>query len=199
MVTTKTYGLAKLLIGIPLVRIIWLFALAGCYYGGADSQRHRELSFREPFEAEKQTPAQLAQRIASIAPWSSYVAYSQADWDKILDVANELNQSNSDSVRAALSIFSGQAAQVDATHYLEISKAFILIRVMFRLPESEIRGNWARGGGWIADQSSKGPGWPVVWRRGRPKLASPFLAYDGIAYDPVSDYEQIRKTYRKRI
>jgi hypothetical protein len=77
---------------------------------------------------------------------------------------------------------------------LEVSKAFILLRVMFKFPEKKV----PRIGGWIAPKEEETWGWPVAWRNGQPKLLSPCLGYEGIPYDPVMDYDEVRSKFEKR-
>lgn len=143
------------------------------------------------------TPMELAQRISSIAPWSSSRDYLPADWDRILQTANALNGASVGDVQRALDIFAESASNVRAPDYLEISKAFILLRVMFFFPAKENAGNLTRGG-WIANGSKRSSGWPVVWTNGLPKLASQYLHYEGIPYSPARDYDELSKRYKKR-
>src|SRR5712671_2703098 len=110
-------------------------------------------------KATRKLPVELAQSISSIPPWSSEVDYSPGEWDRILEVADELNEAETDDTRRALDMFTESAAHDYGTNYLEISKAFILLRVMFRFPERE-RHATSLHGGWIADESALSPGWP---------------------------------------
>jgi hypothetical protein len=140
------------------------------------------------------TPEELARSISSIAPWSSAAPYSGSDWEHILDVAKELNEADANDVRRAFEVFAAGAAQRDRPTFLEVSKAFILLRVMFKFPNKEV----PHIGGWIAPQDTVAWGWPVVWRNGRPKLLSPFLGYEGIPYEPTVEYDEVAREFSRR-
>lgn len=178
--------------------LLWLVAngitlalLASCCPATNHASQRQPL--RHQAEGSRKTPVELARTISSLAPWSSVSPYSASDWAHIVDAAIELNAANAYDARRAFEIFTARAAQHDAPAFLEVSKAFILLRVMFRFPEKDV----PHTGGWIAPKDVVSWGWPVAWRNGRPKLLSPFLGYEGIRYDPTAEYDDLGSGFEK--
>jgi hypothetical protein len=148
------------------------------------------------------TPQQLAQLIASVKPWSSTGRYNESDWEHIVQVAAIFQSTDHNLAAEGFEIFNLQNTNNFHNDYLEGSKAFLLLRVMFDLPE---HGKGRPGGpGWLTerrDLNSDGTvnfAWPVVWREGQPSLASEYIGYEGFSYSPKSDYLVLSSHFKKR-
>ena len=72
----------------------------------------------------------------SLPPWSHDESFSEDDWTKYLEAAKLVQQSDPEVVTAALERFTKEAAGEEFKGYEGESKAFLLIRVVFDLPEA---------------------------------------------------------------
>jgi hypothetical protein len=149
-----------------------------------------------------QTGKEFAQLISTLHPWSSTAAYKGSDWERIVEVAAAFQRALPTVAAEGFEIFSLQNTNNFQNDYLEDSKAFLLLRVMFDLPE---HGKGRPGGpGWLTerrDLNTDGTvnlAWPVVWNKGQPFLASDFLGYEGFAYSAKADYLFLSSHYSKR-
>jgi hypothetical protein len=148
------------------------------------------------------TPHELAELISSVRPWSSSEPYKQNDWEKIVEVAAIFQEAAPSMAAEGFEIFSVQNTNNFHGDFLEDSKAFLLLRVMFDLPEhAKARSG---GPGWLTgrrDLNSDGTinlAWPVVWNKGQPSLASEYLGYEGLSYGAKSDYLFLNSHFSKR-
>jgi hypothetical protein len=148
------------------------------------------------------TPHELAQLISSIRPWSASGAYSDSDWERLVQVAVTFQQALPAVATEGFKIFSLQNTNNFHNDYLEDSKAFLLLRMMFDLPEHATARSggpgWLTSRGEVNSDGTVNLAWPVVWNNGQPSLASGYLGYEGFSYDPKSDYLFFNSRFAKR-
>jgi hypothetical protein len=139
------------------------------------------------------TATELAELITSLSPWSSERTYNRKDWNKMIEVAAVFQASESNLVVQAFDQFSNQNTNNFHIDYLEDSKAYLLLQVIFDLPE-HAKGYPSRGGGWLSQRRDVNPDgtinldWPLSWNGEKPSLISEYLGYEGFNYSPSKDY-----------
>ncbi len=150
------------------------------------------------------TTDQLAQLISSLPGWSSESKYNSNDWKRMTEVAFIFQSAETQKVAEAFQLFTVRNTNDFHGDYLESSKPFILLRVMFDLPEhAKVRPG---GPGWLTlrrdlnRDGSVNVGWPIIWsgQGGKPSLASEYLGYEGSPYDPKADYIFLSGHFKKR-
>jgi hypothetical protein len=149
------------------------------------------------------TATELAQLVTDLSPWTTPQNYHKRDWDKMLEVAAVFQSADSNLAVQAFDQFSAQNANDFHDDYLESSKAYLLLLVVFDLPE-HAKGYPSRGAGWLAqrrDVNSDGTvnlDWPIKWNGGKPFLTSEYIGYEGIPYSPGQDYRFLASQFKMR-
>lgn len=177
---------------IKIVVGLVLFCFVGDgFAGGADSRpdNHR-------------TAEELSLLIHNLPPWDSNTMQVK-EWQKFIDVAQALQAYDDSVVEQALGLLASKASKRGGFEIDELSKAYLLMRVIFLLPEhwdgkNRISPGWFSGG---SDKNSDGTinlSWPITWRTGKPQLVTAFQAYNGVSYNPRQEYELFVKRFPKR-
>ncbi len=139
------------------------------------------------------TATELARLITALPPWTNPQNYKKKDWDKMLEVAAVVQSADSNLIVQTFDQFSAQNTNNFHDDYLEDSKVYLLLLVMFDLPE-HAKGYPSRGAGWLSarrDVNSDGTvnlDWPIKWNEGKPSLTSGYIGYEGFGYNPSKDY-----------
>ena len=84
-------------------------------------------------------------------------------------------------------------------------KLYLLIRVIFDLPENASKNDSFKTGGWITmhtDINNDGTfnlAWPIKWKDGSPVLVSGYQGIESLGrYDASIEYHYLRSKYRMR-
>jgi hypothetical protein len=143
--------------------------------------------------------------LRSLPPWRTVADFGEADWDAYIRAARLFQQADPETVNAALDAFAAESRQLDARYpgYELESKPFLLMRVVFALPETvpaEQRFSYKGWSNW-PDPDERGeinPGWPVAWREGRPHLIASYEGSAGQPYPAALEYRFLRATFPYR-
>lgn len=176
----------------------------GCYDSGKILASRSSLSSDVDLSKGNWSVDEIVQIVDSVRPWSSEATYGPADWDRIIKIARIFQNLHEETITNALDRFSFQIKKNFQGDYLEDSKPFLLLRVMFELPENAPRSE-RTGGGWVtfnSDINSDGSvnqNWPISWKNGKPSMVSRYLGYQGIPYNPKLDYLKLNGRFKKRM
>jgi hypothetical protein len=156
---------------------------------------------------QKLTPDQIERALIGVDPWPSFysgVPWSSASWDNLLRAAKMIQTCDRQSVMEALTDFQRQqhgANMVDG-------KLFVLMRILFQLPEHAPLDKRFAFGGWITHRDPAvsdlhGDGtvnlaWPIMWTNGRPRLVSGFQGLQGQPYDAAREFRYLIDQYPMR-
>ena len=183
---------------IALASVLYI-ALIGC----SESVQSPSNSPKFDFEMKKWKVEELSQFITSVRPWSREFQYNNTYWDKIIEVAKIFHGVDTNEVVRAFALFDAQNTNDFRGDYLESSKAFLLLRLIFELPE-HARDERPGGPGWLTEGRDLNPdgtvnlGWPLTWKGGNPLLASQCLGYEGFSYSAKSDYLFLNSRFKQR-
>ena len=130
--------------------------------------------------------------LAAVPPWVDPTGNTEYDTKRLFLIANECIRASPSEMRLALRMFSARFKD-DPLRY-DPSKAFLLVRTLFYLPEQaavnqRITAGWRGEKGDLNADGTINLGWPIHWRFGRPRLDDRFEGYNGEPYDPVADYD----------
>lgn len=145
---------------------------------------------------------ELKARIAALPPWREG-DLSQEEWNEYLTVARHLQESDPDTVESVLAEFIELAAKEEFRGYESESKAFLLMRVIFDLPEAAPEAERKSFKGWVNWPAADSRGevsvaWPLSWKSGRPRLVSAYEGSEGVRYAATSEYRHFRARYPYR-
>lgn len=161
------------------------------------------------------TEERLERIVAPIKNWpeSGPEGYSPEDWNHLISAAQEVQKYNPNSVEKALHSYQlkgcpyGKFQNISSQQQLENdTKLFLLMRVIFRIPESVPKDKFVGFGGWVPSASlvnsdgTMNPSWPVKWDEGHPILIAPYLGLQGIEarYDAAAEFDYCLTNYPMR-
>jgi hypothetical protein len=154
------------------------------------------------------SPHALARLIGILDPWTDD-EFSESSCEKALAVAGLFQELDPALVTEALreyerAIF--EKTRIAGSVTCEASKAYILMRVIFELPEEPVDGASVFLGGWLGWSSDRPPrlvhadnaAWPLTWSGGRPSYVAGRAAYEGPPYSPAREYTSMMARYAYR-
>jgi hypothetical protein len=175
----------------------------GCHDSKTASQKNLPSQSNDELSKTNWTVDELVQFIDSVGPWSSESTYAASDWSKMIRVAKIFQKTDSAKITQAFDKFSADTGRNFHANYLEESKPFLLLHVIFDLPQhADIKGRFVWG--WVSlnkDSNSDGTvnlSWPIEWKEGKPKLISRYMGYEGFSYNPSQDYLYLLKHFKMR-
>ena len=195
-----------------LIICIFCFCAVGC--NKAPGPTAQALS-----SSSTNTQEQLVRYIRSSEPWTCYDPLP-SDWMRTISAAKEFQRQNDRTVEAAFHTYFLQCGN----SVEDISKSFILLRVIFELPESTNSG-YALSQGWLGlpynlTTTATHPkgyysidvdripcanldgtfnlSWPLTWTNGNPKMLARYYYYEGSIYDPEAEYKLFVSNFPKR-
>jgi hypothetical protein len=183
---------------ILLISMFWLVGVSCCFAGNVST--NSRVQFNSDLEKNHWTVEQLATLIDSVTPWSSASAYTDRDWKQIIEIAKIFQTIDSRKAADAFKRFSLQDTNDFRGDYLEISKPFLLLRVMYNLPE-KVKSRDYGGPGWLSDGKNVNSDgtinldWPLTWNQGKPSLVARYIGYEGPAYNPEEDYLSLNQQF----
>ena len=129
--------------------------------------------------------------------------YSDRGWSRLRVTALMLQRTDKGTVEDAIEEFVRETAH--RSDYLEQwSKVFLLLRVMFALPEAAPPSDARIFGGWLAPYRGAGTSakvnlaWPIQWNNQRPRLVARYSGYEGAAYLAWLEYSYFLNKYKFR-
>jgi hypothetical protein len=139
-------------------------------------------------------PDRLAAALRRLAPWPPDRQLSPEEWGSYIEAARLVQQTPPDAVERALLGFLDESTGAGSAE--NESPLFLLMRVVFDLPERRPAGDRRVFKGWINWPAPDAGGsvnlaWPVTWQAGRPSLAAPFAGADGSRYGALEEYRHL--------
>ena len=174
------------------------------------------------------TKERMERLLGDLDPWPiDSMTYGDKSWARIIAVAKEFQRADSESIEKALYDYQNETIldeglihtdkRVDfgSIHFDPIEydkrleqdgKLFLLMRVVFELPEHAVPAERSTYFGWVThgdDFNHDGTvnvGWPVSWTGKTPKLLSGQTELQGIGdvYDVLSEYKYFYRHYHFR-
>jgi len=144
---------------------------------------------------------ELVERIKSLPAWKTQGDFSEAEWNRYLDVARMLQQTPPDMVDRVLEKAAG-GADPQASEEAQ-TKLFLLLRIVFDLPARGPADERRSFKGWTNWPQSDAAGfvdlsWPISWLHGRPTLSGTYQGSMGLPYDARGDFRYLRSKYPYR-
>ena len=144
----------------------------------------------------------LQRQVAGLPPWR-YEPFDDDDWATYVSVARAVQQSSPETVEAALEHFLREARSETFQGYESESKPFLLMRVVFDLPEVAPESERQSFKGWDNWPPPDADGrvslaWPLSWQSGRPELVARYEGSQGLPYAAVEEYRHMRAHYPYR-
>src|SRR5215510_9454509 len=129
----------------------------------------------------------LIRRLHSLPAWTIQNDFTNREWEKFVEAAKIVQSNNPDVVEAALDEFIREALQEEFQGYENESKPFILMRVIFEIPETahaEKRFSYKGWTNWPEPDTNNyvNLSWPVSWKSGSPELLAPYEGSMGRPY-----------------
>jgi hypothetical protein len=145
----------------------------------------------------------LTTGFASLAPWTQPAKFSDADWENYIRVARQVQNADPKTVESALEAFMQSAFNEQFKGYESESKPFLLMRVVFQLPEAAPEKERRSFKGWENWPPADANGnvnlsWPVSWRTGRPELLDSYQGSMGEPYAAADEYRYLLSRYPYR-
>ncbi len=136
----------------------------------------------------------------ALRPWTGRGDFTDADWRGYVDAARAVQQTEPAVVEAALDAFVAGWAGDTALEYTRDSKPFLLMRVVFDLPEAAVVAARRSFKGWVNWPAPDAQGqvslaWPLTWRGGAPALSASYEGVEGGPYDAAAEYRFLRATW----
>lgn len=181
---------------LAFVRGCRLIGYCSLWLLGASCAHHGHLTL---------TRQQLESSLSSVKAWPRSAQYSQEDWNRLLTVAGMMQKCDGESVQVALREYQASYADNGVVVEENDSKLYLLLRVVFSLPERSFGGRMSTWG-WVTDgtqYSADGTvnlAWPLSWKGGRPKLLAGDEGIEGLSdrYDARTEYAYFSVRYPMR-
>jgi hypothetical protein len=147
--------------------------------------------------------SELKKLFDSLPVWSGRDSFRRDDWTKYLQVADTVHQTDPQIVEAALDQFVKGALLEPFMGYEIESKLFLLMRVVFDLPESAPQESRLSFKGWTNWPNPDANGnvslaWPLTWRDGKPQLVNSYEGSEGKPYAATAEYRYLREHFPYR-
>lgn len=139
----------------------------------------------------------------SLSAWTAQGDFSDQDWEKYVEIAKLVQSTDPDVVAAALDEFTQQAIREGYQGYESESKPFILMRVVFEIPETgsaEKRFSFKGWSNWPEPDANNevNLSWPISWIGGSPTLVAPYEGSMGRPYAAAAEYRFLLKNFPYR-
>ncbi len=123
--------------------------------------------------------------LASLAPWPSAGDLSREQWQRYIEAARELQQTDPADAESAIGHFVTRRSGLEAAE--DETRIFLLLRVVFDLPERAPADERRAYAGWVNwpapdDEGNVSLSWPIAWDTGRPALVAHYEGSEGESY-----------------
>lgn len=134
----------------------------------------------------------LKSLLDTLPPWSNR-DFTELEWQQFRNAAEVFRDSNPWAVEAALSEFVQQSISKDYQGFDPESKPFILMRILYDLPEEAPAAEFKSFKGWTnwptPDRHGKvSLSWPVSWSQERPRLVAAYAGSMSLPYAAAAEY-----------
>lgn len=146
---------------------------------------------------------ELKSALTSLCAWAKRDSFTSEDWGNYLKVAKIVQETDPQIVETALDQFMREAIKEPFTGYESESKPFLLMRVVFDLPEVAPQQSRLPFKGWTNwphpdERGNVNLAWPLSWRSGRPELVASYEGSEGKPYAAVDEYRRLRRDFPYR-
>jgi hypothetical protein len=146
--------------------------------------------------------AQLQRKVGKMEPWTASTSYSDAGWKQLIKTAKAFQTADPKIADAALNDYVAKAASDPNQLAIEQGKVFLLLRVMFDVPETDGQrvpsALWERRNSDVNPDGTINQAWPLVWNGGKPRLVAGRQGSAGSAYSVRNEYSFMRFRYKYR-
>jgi hypothetical protein len=148
----------------------------------------------------KSTPESLIKSFNQLTPWTSNLDWTSSAWKKYINTAIKVQEANQTDVEEAIKNFMEEAKKQPFIGYEIESKLFILLRIVFEIPQVASEKDRFSFKGWInwpkANEFGEiNLGWPVKWINGQPNLESGYVGSEGKPYAALEEYQFLKMKY----
>lgn len=145
----------------------------------------------------------LIEELKRLPPWLPAGKAGAPDWAHLKRVAKRIQRAPDRDVIATLEAFQRWALQDPGTGFENESRVFLLMRVLFDLPERSRASERTIRKGWINWEQPDREGcvnlaWPIRWNNGDPILVAPYAGSEGRPYDVVGEFADLRGRFSYR-
>lgn len=150
------------------------------------------------------TTYRLKRALTAVEPWPESSNYTAAAWKRIIRAGRAFQNAPPKLAQNALEQFARDQTRRPATADVELSKAFLLLRVMFDVPEHAPPEQRVALAQWETRGTDRHPdgmvnlAWPLVWNEGRPRLVAGRAGSAGPRYAPQDEFALFRYRYKPR-
>jgi hypothetical protein len=146
------------------------------------------------------TKQELIEDFHSLPPWKNEGDLNEQEWARFIEVAKIVQSVSPDTVGAALGEFIKQVIQKEYQGYESESKPFILMRVVFKLPEiasAEKRFSYKGWTNWPEpdENNQVNLSWPISWNNNNPKLIASYEGSMGLPYAAAAEYRFLLENF----
>lgn len=146
------------------------------------------------------TVIELIGILDSLRPWTRNPYFSTDEWGDYKNAAKVLKRTDSETVVMALSEFIKRSIQKKYLGYEDESKPFILMRVLFDLPDRIDIDKYRYFKGWnnwpaVSKEGKINSSWPVDWSGYKPKLIAAYDGSMGLPYAAAEEYSWFRQHF----
>ncbi|KPK76342.1 MAG: hypothetical protein AMJ79_07005 [Phycisphaerae bacterium SM23_30] len=186
---------------INILMMFVIYSLFGCSNRDSSEQINDEEINHEKYEMV--TEKYLVNMFSSLEPWPSSGAITENGWQYYIQVAKTVQKTDPEVVKESLDNFIYASLEEQILNEEE-SKIFLLMRVIFDLPEDAPKSKLRSYKGWSNWQLSELPNnrvnlsWPIKWDGHKPRLISYYEGSMGIPYQASLEYEYLKKNYKFR-
>lgn len=150
------------------------------------------------WSVQAQTKTNLLRLFRSLKPWSSSGEYSTADWSKAIAIAQIVQRTEPRLIKEALETFGKRTTLPPFSgDYEEESKVFLLMRVVFDLPQTNVPSAFSR---WLSKKGNfddRSVSWPVAWSNNQPHLIAGYRGSEG-PYLPSAEFDYFLQHFPMR-
>ncbi|MDB6064327.1 MAG: hypothetical protein JWR26_535 [Pedosphaera sp.] len=152
----------------------------------------------------------LANMLNHLKPWPAFrgsETYSKEDWLQVELAARRLQKCDKTSVQETLARWKNNENPWLRYNTELSSELYLVMRVMFELPEHAPESDFFGFGGWLClppgaslynEDGTMNLCWPVSWKSGEPHLIAGCRGLHGPAYEPAAEYHYLHDHYRFR-
>lgn len=136
-----------------------------------------------------------------LAPWPPGGDLSPEQWNHYIAAAAAVERADPDDVERSLTDFLNQRGGIEGA--AAETSLFLLMRVVFDLPEKAAASERRSFKGWInwpppAPDGTISLAWPLSWQSGRPTLVAPYEGSEGPRYAAAEEYRYLLDRYAFR-
>jgi hypothetical protein len=153
-----------------------------------------------PIGPSASNPEELARLFQALPKWATNHDLTDDEQQRLLATARTVQQAAPATVRKAIDRFMTDTDEYDPLdrEFAE-TKLFLLMRVVFDLPESVPAADMAYFKGYLRPESAlRNPSWPISWTEGKPQVVDRCVGSRGGRYLAADEYDFLLTRYRFR-